>query len=103
MILFVSNQKLRDQLAFFWNDDRFNLVSQHCEAVFDRRHMFNFSGCGFWTSRNDFFNSHFTPGSDSSGEPFLRGPLMEGFIRFWTFIIILQVCLLHYSTEVILQ
>ncbi|XP_078368991.1 phospholipid-transporting ATPase VD-like [Oculina patagonica] len=61
-------------------------------------------GCGSWTSRNDFFNRHFTPGSDSSGEPFLRGPLMEGFIRFWTFVIILQVLIpisLYVSMEVV--
>ena len=52
----------------------------------------SFPGCGFWTDRNDFFNRHFTPGSNDSDEPFVRGPLMEGFIRFWTFVIILQVC-----------
>ncbi|KAJ7386092.1 putative phospholipid-transporting ATPase VB [Desmophyllum pertusum] len=61
-------------------------------------------GCGFWTDRNDFFNRHFTPGSDSPEEPFVRGPLMEGFIRFWTFVIILQVLIpisLYVSMEVV--
>lgn len=61
-------------------------------------------GCGFWTGRNDFFNRHFTPGSNSAGEPFVRGPLTEGFIRFWTFIIILQVLIpisLYVSMEVV--
>ena len=50
------------------------------------------SGCGVWTNNNDFFNRHFTPGSEGPDEPFVRGPLMEAFLRFWTFIIILQVC-----------
>ena len=50
------------------------------------------SGCGVWTNNNDFFNRHFTPGSEGADEPFVRGPLMEAFLRFWTFIIILQVC-----------
>ncbi|XP_067039741.1 phospholipid-transporting ATPase VD-like [Acropora muricata] len=61
-------------------------------------------GCGFWTSYNDFFNRHFTPGSNSSGKPLVRRPLMEGFIRFWTFIIILQVLIpisLYVSMEVV--
>lgn len=61
-------------------------------------------GCGFWTSHNDFFNRHITPGSSSSDEPFVRGPLMEGFIRFWTFIIILQVLIpisLYVSMEIV--
>ena len=49
------------------------------------------SGCGVWTNNNDFFNRHFTPGSKGSDEPFVREPLMEAFLRFWTFIIILQV------------
>ena len=50
------------------------------------------SGCGVWTNNNDFFNRHFTPGSEGADELFVRGPLMEAFLRFWTFIIILQVC-----------
>ena len=43
-------------------------------------------GCGAWTEAFDSFekvistNEHHTPG-------------YEGFIRFWTFIIVLQVCL----------
>lgn len=61
-------------------------------------------GCGFWTRDNGFFNRHFTPGSNKSDEPFVRRPLMEGFIRFWTFIIILQVLIpisLYVSMEVV--
>ncbi|EDO40789.1 predicted protein [Nematostella vectensis] len=49
-------------------------------------------GCGIWTQNNDFFNAHFAPGGESSAP-------MEGFIRFWTFIIILQV-LIPYSLYV---
>ncbi|XP_020910212.1 probable phospholipid-transporting ATPase VD isoform X2 [Exaiptasia diaphana] len=53
-------------------------------------------GCGLWTQENAFFNSHFTPGGESS-------PAMEGFLRFWTFIIIFQVLIpisLYVSAEI---
>lgn len=61
-------------------------------------------GCGFWTDRNGFFNRHFTPGSTDADQPFVRKPVTEGFIRFWTFVIILQVLIpisLYVSMEVV--
>ena len=53
-----------------------------------------FSGCGVWTQSNDFFNRQFTPEMNGeSGVVEVKSPAIEGFIRFWTFIIILQVSL----------
>ena len=54
--------------------------------------FFFLSGCGVWTQENAFFNIHFTPEMNvESGQIEVKSPAMEGFIRFWTFIIILQV------------
>lgn len=46
--------------------------------------IFSCKGCGVWTQKHAFFNSYFSPGGE-------KNPAMEGFIRFWTFIIIFQV------------
>jgi hypothetical protein len=44
-------------------------------------------GCKLWLSSYDNFENHSVPFI-----PLADSPAMEGFLGFWTFIIILQVC-----------
>jgi len=44
-------------------------------------------GCKLWLSSYDNYENHSVPFI-----PLAESPVMEGFLGFWTFIIILQVC-----------
>ena len=49
-------------------------------------------GCGFWTHNKKVFDHQYTPELDLNNEDVIqRSPAEEGFVRFWTFIIIFQV------------
>ena len=51
------------------------------------------AGCGFWTYHKEAFDHRYTPELDLDNENVIqREPALEGFVRFWTYIIVFQVC-----------
>ena len=50
------------------------------------------AGCGFWTHHKKAFDHRYTPELDFNNEHVIqREPALEGFVRFWTYIIVFQV------------
>lgn len=62
-------------------------------------------GCGFWTNDNKVFDHQYSPELDLDNENVIqRSPAEEGFVRFWTYIIIFQVLIpisLYVSVEIV--